>query len=341
MANEVPPRANPSMASRLRRFEAVCFDAADLAAGGPAYILKARAALPVNYIVVNEEVCPTTGRDHLQIYIELQGQKSFKQCINALLGSSIVQARPKSADADAYCRKTDSRKPGSLGPFSWGELSNAGERTDLAKCWDVAKTEGYHAALTAYPEVILRHRGNFKACIQDFKSGPDKNVFRDNVEVILLFGPGGVGKSYFVWKLTEFTKDEIHVMPNDLENRTPYEFEPALYIEEFNGNIGDPDNKIKVALLNQILDVWPYTIKGLYTNTRAAWRTVFISCNEHPKKWFSGLHNTQLWIPFYRRFTKILLWDFAKPRIGRSPDKMIEGEEELTVFFNDENKKYF
>ncbi len=61
----------------------------------------------ISYICWGEEVCPKSGRDHLQGYVEFTGAVSLRQC-KLRLEDRTVHVEPRHAsqqEAIVYCQK--------------------------------------------------------------------------------------------------------------------------------------------------------------------------------------------------------------------------------------------
>ncbi len=86
---------------------------------------------PVSYAVFQTERGGSTGREHLQGYIELEKPMRLSE-VKKLLGSDTVHLesrRGNRVQARDYCRKSDSRING---PFEFGTWARQGKRSDLA-----------------------------------------------------------------------------------------------------------------------------------------------------------------------------------------------------------------
>jgi len=89
------------------------------------------------YLVYQTEICPETGREHFQGYVEFtrsQRMKSVKDLCND--NTMHLEVRQGTREqARAYCMKEDTRKPGEdNGPWEFGTWDiSPGQRVDLSK----------------------------------------------------------------------------------------------------------------------------------------------------------------------------------------------------------------
>ncbi|CCH63354.1 Rep [Cuban alphasatellite 1] len=92
------------------------------------YVLPLFNSLPdwANYLVFQEEESPSTGRRHIQGYVNLKSPQSFS-FLKKKLGDGVhlEQARGSASCNRDYCRKTDSRVSG---PWEFGILAEQGSK---------------------------------------------------------------------------------------------------------------------------------------------------------------------------------------------------------------------
>lgn len=84
----------------------------------------------VQYVVFGQELCPTTGRPHLQGYFRLDQSCRRPQALRLIglpQGTNMRPARGNDAQNQRYCTKDQTNV------VELGELHEAGQRTDLEK----------------------------------------------------------------------------------------------------------------------------------------------------------------------------------------------------------------
>lgn len=107
------------------------------------------------FCVYQNEICPSTGKEHLQGYIEFKDKYSMKKVKELFSDDKIhLEVRKGSQkQAISYCTKTETRKPETK-PTIIGKVLGQGHRTDLDEIYDDIE-EGMTAK-----EILMRHKGN-------------------------------------------------------------------------------------------------------------------------------------------------------------------------------------
>lgn len=111
----------------------------------------------MHFLAYQKEKCPTTGRLHWQIYLELKKKKRYGQ-IAALLGLSNADCSRCNGTPEqclAYVTKEDTRVEvgAQHGVLSKGK----GSKRNLEDVIECVKEIGVKRALAEYPEDVLRH----------------------------------------------------------------------------------------------------------------------------------------------------------------------------------------
>ncbi len=109
----------------------------------------------MEYMVYQEEIAPHTGRHHLQGFLQLKKNTSFKK-IKELLGNrahiEIMQATAQ--EAAAYCKKTESRCEGGI-HYEVGKMRTTGQRGDLILLKDMIMDKKMKKADLLVDETVL------------------------------------------------------------------------------------------------------------------------------------------------------------------------------------------
>ena len=85
----------------------------------------------MKYLVVGKEICPTTGKEHWQGYVELKNAKTFS-AIKKLFKDNklhLEERKGNALQASNYCKKDGKY-------IEFGELSSQGARSDLVALKD-------------------------------------------------------------------------------------------------------------------------------------------------------------------------------------------------------------
>lgn len=141
----------------------------------------------VDYIVLGNEICPTTGTPHIQGYIIFKTKKRLTQTSKILprarLAIKYEDSTPK--QASDYCKKD--------GNFlEYGVLPIGNSSHNI---WEAAKQSAIEGNFDEIPaNMLIRYYHNFKRLHQDNPQIPKNLEKLDNVWII---APTGYGKSWY------------------------------------------------------------------------------------------------------------------------------------------------
>lgn len=186
--------------------------------------------LPAKYHVFGREKCPTTGRQHLQGYIEFGKPKAYSSVYTELGFKFTMAARRGTAlQASDYCKKDDDI-------FEAGVLSQpSGTRNDLTSAVESVKSnpnqrkrqflEDHTAVLAKYPRFVDTLFGIYRPVdTLNWTDSPNK----------FIYGAAGVGKSKHVRTL--YPKEDLYVKTHN-KWFCGYDGEAAILIDDLH-----PDN---------------------------------------------------------------------------------------------------
>lgn len=216
-------------------------------------IERLRGFSRIKYAVFGEESCPTTGRCHLQYYLEFSAPIR-RDTFHKLVGIKCDFAARKgtAGDASNYCKKGlqsheewDQLKH--LGPnfgrlavyHEWGELSSQGKRTDIETLRDRIKdglTEReiieqfpslhirYYKAIQRWIELLCpadeTSSYSLESCSARIGLAPvDFDSLQGRQRSIILSGPSGIGKTQFA--LAHFNRPKLVSHVDDLKHFVP------------------------------------------------------------------------------------------------------------------------
>lgn len=151
------------------------------------------------YFVAQREVCPNTKREHWQGYVEYSTKKRRHQ-VQQDIGDekAHVELRKGSAkQASDYCKKSDSRKPGT-DPIESGELSKpAGNAMEIVTRMVSEGKSMVEIAAERPSEIIRYHRGI--NALMGIRDAGRAATFKP-VRLYLVIGPTGCGKTKLVFE---------------------------------------------------------------------------------------------------------------------------------------------
>lgn len=236
---------------------------------------------PLRYWVFQQEQCPTTGRIHIQGYLEYKRSVKLAS-VKLHLGNQGVHLEPRRGTRDEarqYCKKDESRI---AGPFEGGDWMEdaSGKRTDLQRakglldacCTDVELADECF-------ESWVRYRSSFSAYRELKRPRPEHRDIRTHI----LYGPTGTGKTHRACGYG----DDYWILTRPATKNMPlwfdgYQGQLTLIIDEFYG-------WIPFDFLLRLLDKYKLqlSIRGGYV--WACFTTVFITSNVHPDVWYQGV----------------------------------------------------
>lgn len=240
--------------------------------------------------VFQPEKCPSTGRIHLQGYVEFNKKittKKFKEDLNDN-GIHLERRRGSKKQAIDYCTKEESRL---LKPYFTGKIINQGKRSDLDELINFMSDEpSLKDIAQEYPkQMILHHRG-----IKEYAELMRTEVFWRDLTTTVFWGDTGVGKTRRVY---EDCKEDLYKL----------DYSNSLWWDGYNGQknllIDDFYGWIKYGHLLNILDGYPLRLEIKGSFTIAKYTKVFITSNVPPEEWYPSKGLTPA---LNRRLTKII-----------------------------------
>lgn len=280
----------------------------------------------VTYYVYQHELCPTTGRHHIQGYFELACSRrpsgarglAFNQSrVPADCDIYIRRARKSREDNARYCTKPGARL---AGPFLYDpgchQDSNRGTQSNLNRFISDVRRNGILSAVSKDPSTFVRcFRGIRELLLFDLAERFG-NVFR-RVEVHVFCGDPGTGKTRRVYSECggEPGPDSGPVEPGSDPRRiyplfscSPewwdgYTGQPVVLIDDFGGDI-------QFRRLLRILDGHPLILPIKAGCCWAAYDTVYITTNLLPLDWYKKLFDLHpiCYQALKRRISKFIMF---------------------------------
>ena len=249
----------------------------------------------VKYYVVQQEICPQSGRMHWQGYMELPHSMTRAQIQTAIFDDPTVhieQRRGTAIQAQAYCMKIETRAPGTQ-PTEYGEMSEQGHRTDLHEgggLYDIAEalaqgTMTMEQAINQNPEIVVKHHKGLEF-VADCASMKKSQQYR-SINTRVIWGDPGTGKSAFVYQYCATHNLELYKQTCELANGaapwwdgiTPQH--QVILIEDFAGIRSMP-----LTLILQLLDGSQCRVQKKGSFAWLMHEHVFIISNINPSEWY-------------------------------------------------------
>lgn len=224
------------------------------------------------YLVWGYEVAPETGTPHLQGFVCWENPRSldkFKESVSPRL--HLEKMRGTHKQASEYCIYDDYPTNKVKNKHEeFGELPAQGQRTD----WCVAVEQivsgvPVEEVVVAQPQLLPGIRA-----LERFKALTLKPKHRD-VEVIVLYGDAGTGKSRYAWD----NYPDLFSKPNG-EWWDGYTGQTTLLLDDYYGGI-------QYSEFLKVLDRYPLQVPVKGGFVYAQYDRVIITSNKAPALWYS------------------------------------------------------
>ncbi len=224
-------------------------------------------------------------RDHLQGYVMFTAAKTMTAAQAALGVSCHMEIRraDKISDAIKYCKKLDTRRAG-CEFFEKGEepMDQGVKRTLRAACdLAVAPDGGVKRVAREMPEEYVKYYRGLKE-LQQIADGDRLPTWRD-VNVIVLVGDSGCGKSYFA-EHYDNREDTYPMGDSDPVWVDGYMGERTIVIEEFAA-------AMPFRFLLRLLDGYRLNMPNKGGFVWGQHTTVILTSNDPPDRWYNGAEN--------------------------------------------------
>lgn len=237
------------------------------------------------------ELCPTTGRAHVQGYVEMHATTRFER-IKAILNmpSAHMAERQKSRKhAIDYVTKEETREENTF-PVLIGLChdqdtknykSRQGARTDIQGMVDLIKSgKRTIEQLDADADTFVKFSRGFADVRRIIQQSQAKRI-RTELEVVVYWGAAGSGKTRAVYDKHGVENVFTLIADNSACWFDGYEGEDVLLIDDFKG-------WVTYSMLLKILDIYPLRCPVKNSFTYAKWTKVYITSNYDPATWYSG-----------------------------------------------------
>lgn len=239
----------------------------------------------VRYLCYAPEI-GESGTPHLQGYVAWDNPRSlekFKKDCGGRIHYEPYTNGSAQQNRD-YCSGMVPKKGMKMNPgfLEWGELPTQGSRTDWAAAIQQLRTDDIVSVIDAQPQLAPCIRA-----LERYKSLTLKPLKR-NVEVIVLIGKTGTGKSS--WAYDHYP--ELYAKP-DGQWFDGYSGQKTILLDDYYGSVSYP-------VLLKMCDRYPFNapVKGGYV--WAQWDKVIITSNASIESWYSAVPDISA---FKRRIT--------------------------------------
>lgn len=223
-----------------------------------------------SYIVYGKEICPDTGRHHLQGYVEFSQSVSFKVAQKRIGDPTchIALRLGTAREAADYCKKD--------GDFiEVGIISKPGERTDLQLIKDrILKGDSDIRGMLEEDMVNNPQQLRFAEGLLKYR----RNALRDPPICNWFYGQTGTNKSRTVWDKEGL---DLYVVEPGFEWFDGYVGQEAVLFDDFRG-------QITLCTLLRILDRYPLRLKmkGGFINWKPL--RIYITSSKTPQECYKN-----------------------------------------------------
>lgn len=275
------------------------------------------------HVRFQEEVCPTTGKHHLQGCVIFNNQRHMGG-VKKWLNSKKAHLEPTKGSYQSafnYCSKPESRFEGGLQHESGTMPDGQGSRNDLKDLIERLKngTLTLEQLMFDHPDVYCRYRNGLKDIWSKLQGSPRN--FKTHVSVY--YGESGSGKS-----LKAFETNGSYVLRCSKTGVwwDGYNNEETVVIDDFYGWI--PFN----MLLN-LLDRYPMKvdIKGGAVEFNS--KNLIITSNKSPLEWYPNLSDEHKYA-LLRRIDNLKYFERNSTAI-----ELNDNMNKVLTMINDETKK--
>lgn len=237
----------------------------------------------MQYLAYGKEVCPTTGREHYQMWAYAKTPMRLPGWKKIFVGDHIEMMRGTFAENDKYCSKESE-----LVTFGLRPMENGKKRTVAEVITSIESGERY-SKIRRKPEVsetCARFNRFFKEIEQDVRLEQSRAVGFKKKTVHVYIGAAGCHKTRHVHE--QFP--DVYTMPdNSMQWAGSYDGESAVLFDD----VG-PGDIMSITRFLRYCDGYPIEvpIKGGYR----PWVPdhIFFTSNCHPRLWWKDLDALQL-----------------------------------------------
>lgn len=255
---------------------------------------------PVRFLVCQIERCPSTGRHHVQGYIELTRSVRFSALHRLLHRSLSLRESHGTAEQNiAYCTKDDTRI---LGPWREGAPVSQGNRTDIAAAREsveaghntMALWQNHFPVMVKYYKAIYEFRSVFHRKESMENQLHTEPVYQP-IHVHVYWGDSGAGK----------TRRAFYEAHHPYIASVPFISQPMWFDGYQPGQdiiLDDFSGEVPLNWLKRFLDIYPFELPVKGALVPRVCRGIYITSNTSPTHWYPLASQTDLQA-LTRRFT--------------------------------------
>jgi len=276
------------------------------------------------FIAYQHEVCPTTGKLHIQGFCQLAKQHTFNVVKKCNTSNYLARLRGTAQQAYDYVTKQDTRSPDHT-PQEFGEMRIDGRPVRGLNMTDqflLQVREGTFNANESPQHQLFyaKHQSQIRA-MERLRLESTLPATFDNTKVFIHWGVPGSGKSYNAhYGIYDADNNLTGFMTPDQAIRHTYEvtmYQPETGTPWFDGYTDQQRivinefgrGKFKYTDLLNITDRIAANFQAKGTSVQRRWTEIHLTSNFCPQQWYSGWKPPIEQGPFLRRVTKVIRYD--------------------------------
>lgn len=243
----------------------------------------------VTFVAGQEEIGERQGGRHWQVYVEMENRMTPQQALTTLgldPEHTFIQRRFGTAQqAIAYVTKEKTRIEGTMFQGGHQRPPKPMEQWPMVTSM-ILEGKGYEDIFMRFPQLAICQANGLNRAITQCGLRKD----RKDVQVLVLFGPSGTGKT---GRVEQRFKDPKSMYKMPLQEQKAgkiwmdgYSGQKVLFIDEFYG-----EESMPLITLIKIVDPYPLMVEVKGGFAHARWETVIFTTNMDPrdfyKKWIA------------------------------------------------------
>lgn len=236
----------------------------------------------IKYALWNRERCPTTSREHMQLWIITHSPVKYTHFKGLLLNAHVEKQMGTDDQMEKYVTKDHTKVSG---PHSVGDHRKvgSGKRSDLIDLADKIKGGWKMKDVVEHqPSAILKYARNIETLINEVHYSKHRDRL-EPPEVVCYYGPTGIGKTLEAVTFAEKRKLDYWIHPGSNKWFARYKQQPVVILDEFDKWCNDYGYGPTLKLL----DPYPMIVEVKNDDVIFNSPFIFVCGSTPPSQWFA------------------------------------------------------